>query len=312
MKTRGFYPKEVLFSPTLQCNLKCAHCDIEKRHGLLPVKVVSLFIKKCAAAGINRVGFTGGEPFLAADFLVAVTKETLRQRMFFSRITTNGVWFKNKTMLTATLTKLFKAGYDGDILVSVDAFHAQGLKKVALFVRTVSRIWNRPEMISIAAVRGARETTTSKRLKQLAHLLGGRLCNADNRSPCLRSKDLFMRIIYIDLSPVGRAAGLKNPWDGKWFKDDFCSGPGNIFFVTPDGKVAPCCGYANGHALLNIGTIDDSPAKLIKNARKNKFVSTIFSRGLHALRKKLMAEGIKLPGKTTNHCFFCRYLLDLV
>jgi len=309
---RGFYPKEVLFSPTLQCNLKCAHCDIEKRHGLLPAKGASLFIKKCAKAGIDRVGFTGGEPFLAADFLIALTKEALRQKMFFSRITTNGVWFKNKTTLTATLTKLFEAGYDGDILVSVDAFHAQKLRKVGSFIRTVSRIWNRPEMISIAAVRGARETATLKRLRQLAHLLGGRLCYADNRSPCIKSKELFIRIIYIDLSPVGRASGLKNPWGKKWFKDDFCKGPGNIFFITPDGKVAPCCGYANDHARLNIGTIDDSPKKLIKNARKNKFVSAVFSRGLHVLRKQFIANGIKFPGKTTNHCFFCRYLLDLV
>ena len=312
MNKHSFHPEEVLFSPTLQCNLNCTHCDIEKHSGLLSKKTACAFLKKCAAAGIGRVGFTGGEPFLAADFLVAVTKETLRQKMFFSRITTNGVWFKNKTILTNTLTRLFTAGYDGNILLSVDAFHAQDLKKVALFIRTVSRIWNRPEMVSIASVRGARETATSKCLRQLAHLLGGRLCNADNRSLCIKSKDLFTRIIYINLSPVGRAAGLKNPWDGKWFKDDFCKGPGNIFFVTPDGKVAPCCGYANGHALLNIGTIDDSPSKLIKNAQKNKFVSIIFSRGLHALRKKLIGKGIELPGKTTNHCFFCRYLLDRV
>ena len=121
-----------------------------------------------------------------------------------------------------------------------------------------------------------------------------------------------MRIIYIDLSPIGRAAELKNPWDGKWFKDDFCNGPGNIFFITPDGRVAPCCGYANSHPLLNIGTINDSPKKLIKNALKNEFVSTVFSHGLHAMRKKIISQGVKFPGKTTNHCFFCRYLLDLV
>jgi MoaA/NifB/PqqE/SkfB family radical SAM enzyme len=312
MKKRGFRPEEILFSPTLQCNLDCAHCDVEKSSDTLSVKSATVFLKKCAKAGISRLGFTGGEPFLVPDFLVAVSKEALRQKMFFSRIATNGVWFENKAILTDVLTRLFRAGYDGDILLSVDAFHKQELRKVAMFIRTVSRIWNRPEMVSIAAVKGSREAETLRRLRRLAAILKARLCGVGSAHSYIKREDLLMRIIYIDLSPIGRAAHLKNPWDGKWFKDDFCRGPGNIFFVTPDGKVAPCCGYANNHKLLNIGTINDLPEKLIKNAQKNKFVSTVFSRGLHAIRKRLTAKGIRFPGKTINHCFFCSYLLDLV
>ena len=231
MKKRRFYPHELLFSPTSQCNLRCAHCDVEKRPGVLSVKTAAVFLGRCAVAGIKRVGFTGGEPFLAMDFLIAITKEVLRRKMFFSRITTNGVWFKNKTTLTAKLTGLFSAGYDGDIMVSVDAFHKQDLRKVAVFIRTVSHLWNRPEMISIAAVKGAREADTLGCLRRLARLLRARLCDPGTLHACIKGDDLFMRIIYIDLSPVGRAACLKNPWGEKWFRDDFCKGPGNIFLL---------------------------------------------------------------------------------
>jgi len=311
MKKDGFYPQEILFSPTLECNLNCPHCDIQKQPGTLDIKSAIAFLRRCARSGIERVGFTGGEPFLTLDFLVAVTREALHNNMLFGRITTNGVWFKNKSLLIKALKRLYAAGYDGDIMVSVDAFHAQDLRKVATFIRVVSALWSRPQMVTIAAVRGAREADTLARLKRLAFFLRARLYNVNGRPALIKNKDIFIRIAAIDLSSVGKAVCLKNPWGSKWFKDDFCKGPGNIFFVMPDGKVAPCCGYANDHNELAIGTIKDSPKILIRNARTNRFVAAVFTSGLHAIRKKLENSGIKFPGKTTDHCFFCRYLLDL-
>lgn len=300
MKTRIFRPDEVLFSPTSQCNLRCAHCDIEKRPAALPIKTAVRFLDACARAGVKRVGFTGGEPFFALDFLCALTKETVRRQMSFSRIMTNGACFKNNGSMVSALKKLFSAGYDGDICVSVDAFHNQDLQKVASFIMAAADIWRRPDIVSIAAVKGALENKTRRRIARLTRLLNTR-------------KDLFIRVFYIDLSPVGKASRLKDPWDGKWFKDDFCKGPGNVFFVLPDGKVSPCCGYANDTDLLAIGSIKhDTPKKLRQNAQKNRFVSTIFSSGFHTIRKSLERSGIRFPGKTTNHCFFCHYLTGCV
>ena len=48
-------------------------------------------------------------------------------------------------------------------------------------------------------------------------------------------------------------------WQAKrWFKDDYCEGPGNIFYVHSDGNIAPCCGFANENPQLFIGKITDS------------------------------------------------------
>jgi hypothetical protein len=135
-----------------------------------------------------------------------------------------------------------------------------------------------------------------------------------NKMPtAIKNENLFIKVLYIDLSPVGKAAGLKEAWDGRWFRDDLCKGPGNVFFVLPDGKVKPCCGYAADCDMLTIGSITkDSPAQLIRNAQKNSFVASVFSSGLNPIRRRLEEAGIKFPGKTANHCFFCRYLLDSV
>ncbi|MCX5665876.1 MAG: radical SAM protein [Candidatus Omnitrophica bacterium] len=294
MKAKGYKPTEILFSPTTNCNLHCAHCDIEQSPEILNKRDAIKFLKACARIGIKRVSFTGGEPFLTLDFMCAVSKEAARLGMLFGRIMTNGSWFRTDKELVTALNRLFRAGYDGDLCLSVDAFHRQNLKKCVSFIKAAAAIWRRNDIVSITAVRGAKEGQTRKILKRLAAIKG---------------EDLFIKISYIDLSPVGKAARLKKAWDGRWFKDDLCKGPGNVFFVLPDGTVKPCCGYATDTDILTIGSIKkDSPGELIRNARKNRFVSSVFSSGLHPIRRRLEKNGVKFPGRTTNHCFFCYYL----
>ena len=309
-----FKPDEVLFSPTMRCNLRCPHCTIEQQRKTLSVGVARRFLAECARVGIKRVGFTGGEPFLALDFLCAITEEALRRNMIFSRIMTNGAWFHTQEELGSALVRLHNTGYDGSFCVSVDAFHRQDLRKVAHFIRTAVDLWKRPDIVSLAVVKGARETRTKERLIRLSRLLNARLTRFPHKHASIRKNGLiFIRISYIDLSPVGKTARLKDPWDGKWFRDDFCRGPGNVFFVLPDGTVKPCCGYGNDAEILTIGSITrDTPQQLLRNAKNNRFISAVFSSGFHPIRQALERSGIRFPGKTTNHCFFCHYLTHAI
>ena len=313
MKVSGFRPKEILFSPTTDCNLRCAHCDIEQRPEILNKRTAIKFLAACSRNGIKRVGFTGGEPFLALKFMCAVSKEAARMDMFFGHIMTNGSWFRTHKELISALNRLFRAGYDGNLCLSIDAFHRQDIKKCASFVRTAAAVWARNDIVSIAAVKGAKEGQTRGRLAKLSRALHGRLVIVNGRPAAIKSENLFIRIFYIDLSPIGKATGLKKAWDGKWFKDDLCKGPGNVFFVLPDGSVKPCCGYAADADILTIGSIKrDFPKQLMRNARKNRFIASIFNSGFHPIRRRLESIGVKFPGRTTNHCFFCYYLTNAV
>jgi hypothetical protein len=121
---------------------------------------------------------------------------------------------------------------------------------------------------------------------------------------------LIVPISAIDLVPLGRAAQLVEPWSRRWFTEDYCQGPGHVFYVLPDGSVKPCCGYATDCDRLTIGNIHrDSAAAMIRNARRNRYVSTVFERGLTSIRRELESGGTIFPGKTRHPCVFCRYLL---
>ncbi len=180
---------------------------------------------------------------------------------------------------------------------------------MALFINLASSIWARADTVSIIYTGLAREGETRKKLKSLSRLLRARLAGINGPYPHIKNNALFIKIHKIDLSPVGKAARLKNPWDGKWFKEDHCKGPGNIFYIMPDGSVKPCCGYATDSRELTIGNImRDTPKRILDNARKNPFVSAVFGSGLSAIRKSSRAMGVKFPGKTSNNCYFCRYI----
>ncbi len=290
-----FSPEEILFAPTTDCNLKCPHCITQKSDATLSKRLAVKALRQCKDIGIKRVGFTGGEPFLTPDFLYALVREAVRQGMLFDRIMTNGVWYNDSASLEEILGKLYKAGYDGSICVSVDAFHRQNLRKLLLFIRTAVSIWNRTDIVSIAYVTGSRGRETAKMLRDLT---------------VIRNPPLFIKTVKIDLSPIGKAAKFEEPWTGRWFKEDHCKGPGNVFFVLPDGSVKPCCGYATDLSALTIGNIKrDSAYSIIRKARKNRFVRTVFDSGLAAVRKRAEKIGFRFPGKTGNHCFFCHYVL---
>ncbi|MFM7150975.1 MAG: SPASM domain-containing protein, partial [Gemmataceae bacterium] len=81
--------------------------------------------------------------------------------------------------------------------------------------------------------------------------------------------------------------------------------------VTPRGDVKPCCGFASDLDQLTIGNIyRDSVETIIQAGRKHPFVGTIFRKGLTAIREQVetLHPG-NLPGATSNHCFFCWFVL---
>jgi hypothetical protein len=309
---KPFSPREILFASTTDCNLNCAHCSVERGKARLPIPAAVKFLRSCRKAGVERVGFTGGEPFLDTEFLFALTERAVANGLLFGMVTTNARWFKCPAHLRRTLKELYDRGYDGSFGVSVDAFHGKDPAKPALFIEIASEIWNRPDIARVIAVRGARDEETEAILGGLAKALKAKLVHVGGHR-VIRNESLFVPVTTIDLAPVGKAEPLLNPWGKDWFKEDFCRGPGHVFYVLPDGSVKPCCGYATDSERLTVGNIHkDTAAKMLENASRNPFVSAVFEAGLSRVRARLTKHGVVFPGATTNQCYFCHHVLTRV
>src|SRR5216684_2676055 len=105
--------------------------------------------------------------------------------------------------LEKVLGGLAEAGFSGRLGLSVDKFH--GIQTAAL----------------------ARELDA---VVEWSDMLGRYL---------LVSADLTMTLNWNHLAPVERAEQLTGAWDGSWFQEEYCEGPGQALIVNPKGEVKP-------------------------------------------------------------------------
>ena len=287
---------------TNACNLHCEHCFVSRNPKRLEIEAAKKFLKDCVEASksnpelpkIERIGFTGGEPFLYPDFLLELTKTVLSLDLLFDQIMTNGDWWHNEIDLRATLHSLYDAGYDGKIGLSWDSFHGQAAERMEKFILTVQEIFGE-EAINIQIVEGGSPPLATPQL------------------------DFLKKHPEIKVYHLPQTYPSENPhaWNAKhWFKEDYCQGPGNILYIHADGNIAPCCGFANENPTLFIGSITDSFEKVIEKASSNPMIKRCFEEGLshyrrYELKKQLRAEGKKMPGKTSDICSFCDYVCKL-
>ncbi len=311
-KERGFRPNYISFSGTYRCNLSCAHCCVPiEWEDRLEIGAAVRFLESAHAAGIRIVGFTGGEPFLYPEFLVAIARRAAELGMRFDKIMTNGAWWDTEEGLAATLRDVYAAGFSGRIGLSVDRFHPVRTPVLATFCLAVREVSGRDDAISLSyASRDQHEGL--ERARALAAALGGALEWSDLLGAyMLVSADLSMTVHWNHLAPVERAERLGGGWDGRWFCEDYCEGPGQALIVTARGEVKPCCGFASDLDQLTIGDIRrDTAAEIIARARRHPYVGRVFREGLTSIRDEILArDPAALPGATSNHCFFCWYVL---
>ncbi len=314
-----FHPAEVIFAPTGRCNLLCSHCSVKRGPEELSVADAVAFLDTCSEAGVERVGFSGGEPFLRLDFLVGVSEAAVERGMYFDRLMTNGDWWKDEAGLRAALASVRDAGFDGLIGLSWDTYHGQSAARIRAFIQAVFDAWGRKDTVEILSVRSPDDKAFLRDLDAVAAALGGKVESSFGEASRIVDAAYLARsesdpddgsglVIPVTRTPRSKTAG-EGAWDAvDWFTDDWCEGPGNVFYVHPYGAVAPCCGFANEQPGLFIGTVRDSFADLMANAGKNARVSDSFYEGLGATRERLESGGMSFPGKTRDMCFFCDYL----
>ena len=281
MKRHTFFPREIIFSCTSACNLKCEHCFVDKSPRRLEISQALAFLDGCvkSESPIERVGFTGGEPFLYMEFLIQVSRAVISHDLLFDQIMTNGDWWRDEKELYDKLQSLYDAGYDGKIGLSWDEYHGQSTDRMTTFIQAVQEIFGE-ESINIQKV------TSSGALRPLREPQGS------------------LKNISVYTLPRTYPSDDPRAWKSRrWFKEDYCEGPGQILYVHTDGNIAPCCGFANENPALFIGNITDSFEKIMQNSASNKMVQLCFTKGLSHYRRFK-----KFPGKTSDICTFCDYL----
>ncbi|OQA63214.1 MAG: 4Fe-4S cluster-binding domain-containing protein [Treponema sp.] len=328
-KGRPFLPEEVIFAPTAQCNLHCAHCFVDRTRGTgtrrLSAENAIRFLENCAESGIERVGFSGGEPFLALSFLTPVISKTVELDLLFDRLMTNGVWWNTEEECRTALEAVYTAGFDGRIGLSIDAWHAQDPGKLAFFIRTAFSVFGHTDLFEISTVSDRQGNWPTEILHAAAHELGAKLIldgtiptaimtvshslkSSSGSNPLLSESDFTIPVTAIRFSaPPGDA----NAWNaGSWFTDDWCEGPGHVLYVHADESVAVCCGFANERPELIVGSISDPVETLVSTAQGNPHITACYVEGLSSVRKVLEKKGAIFPGKTDDICFFCDWLCN--
>jgi hypothetical protein len=312
-RTRTFRPNYLSFAGTYQCNLSCPHCCVPiEWTDRLDIPTAIRFLEEARAEGIDVLGFTGGEPFLFPEFLMAVTRRAAGLGFRFDKLMSNGVWFEDEDHLTRVFGELKDAGFGGKLGLSVDKFHGMDIPKLATFCRTARRVFGRDNILSLSYA----SRSPDKGLEPI-HRLAAELDAVIDWSDVLNrfllvSDDFTMTLNWNHLATVERAERLPgDPWDGEWFAEDYCEGPGQALIVNPRGEVKPCCGFASDLDQLTIGNIyRETAADIIRNGRKHPYVGKVFRDGLTAIRDEILARDPNaLPGATSNHCYFCWYVL---
>ncbi len=311
-RTRTFRPNYLSFAGTYQCNLTCPHCCVPiEWPDRLDIQVALRFLNDAHAYGIRILGFTGGEPFLYPEFLVALSRRAARLGFRFDKIVTNGVWFENERHLHHTLKDLATAGYSGKLGLSVDKFHGVRTCDLAMFCRAAREVFERDNVVSLSYA-SRRADLGFDLIERLAQELGA-VVEWSNllRRHLVVSPELTMTVNWNHLAPVERAEGLGTAWDGVWFQEDYCEGPGQALIVNPKGEVKPCCGFASDLDQLTVGNINtDSVADIVRRARKHPYVGKVFRKGLTAIRDEILArDPDAFPTASSNHCFFCWHVL---
>jgi MoaA/NifB/PqqE/SkfB family radical SAM enzyme len=302
-----------MLAPSYQCNLSCAHCCVPiEWPDRLSIPTALRFLEDAWSEGVSTLGFTGGEPFLYPEFVLTLTRRAAELGFRFDKVISNGVWYEDEPHLESVLRDLARAGFSGKLGLSVDKFHGSHTEKAASFCRVARRVFNRDNIISLSYA-SRHPDQGLEPVRHLARALDAVLDWSDLLGRYLLvSRELTLVLNWNHLAPVERAERFSGAWDGTWFEEDYCEGPGQALIVTPRGEVKPCCGFASDLDQLTIGNIHhDSVRSIIRRARRHPYVGKVFREGLTAIRAEIQTRDPRaLPAATSNHCFFCWYVLS--
>lgn len=281
---------------TRRCNMECAHCSVESgpRAGTEGPPLAELLesVRSAAAAGVDSVNVTGGEPMLREREVLEVLREC-RRLGIATRMTTNGFWGRTPERARRTLAELVEAGISG-MTVSYDRFHAafQGPEPVVNIARAAMAS---QFMLDVNVTRLADDEEIEGLVAPFASL------------PCVRLR-------FYDVQPVGAARNLPGI-QLRSEVDGFCNAC-DIPALTDDGRLTACNGpsyFLPPGNPLAIGSLAETTlGALLERHREDAILETIRTEGPTGLRDALREipefESFEFKDRYSGMCELCHHI----
>src|SRR5262249_30771597 len=157
------------------------------------------------AAGVRTLGFTGGGPFLYAEFVHFVCRRAASLGFRFDKVMTNGVWFADTPHLESTLPGVGGAGINRQTGGGGGQVHGGPTARVAEFCRAARRVFGRDNIVSLSYT-SRHPDQGLEPVRTLAELLDGVIEWSDVLGRYLLvALDLTMTLNWNHLAPVERA-----------------------------------------------------------------------------------------------------------
>jgi pyrroloquinoline quinone biosynthesis protein E len=254
------HPLSLLAEITYRCNLQCAYCynplDLSSYRDELRLDEWRRVVGEAAALGILQIHFSGGEPTLRADDLVAMV-ETARHCGLYTNLITQGTFLSDPLLdrliaagLEHAQISVQSADADAGDAIAGAVVHAKKIDALARIVArgdiavTLNCVLHRANIDGAADVVALAERLGIKRLE---------LANAQmygwahrNRASVLPSLDQLRRADAVAAQAQERLRGMMEiVYVRADYHDAFpkacMNGWGRQFMtVAPNGKVLPC------------------------------------------------------------------------
>jgi len=255
---------------TRRCDMACRHCSVASGPKLKdqpsPEDLLAV-VREAAAAGVDLISLTGGEPMLRPEVVHALLAECRRLGVE-TRMTTNGSWAVSTEAARAELERLFAAGLGG-IAVSHDRYHTE-FQDEGPVVRIARETDRMGKPVQVNFIREADD-------RELASLV----------APFESMPKAALR--FYDVQPVGRARSLPAV-RLRAEVDGYCNAC-DAAAVTDDGRVVACNGpsyFSPASSPLVLGSWRERPlAELLRQHADDPILETIRTGGPARLRDEL-------------------------
>jgi hypothetical protein len=277
-----------------KCPLACRHCIAEsspKAQGKMSFDRAADYLRQIPEFS-QSVGFTGGEPLLYYDEIVALIRIATDLGLSVS-IITSAAWAVNEELTRRKVRELRRAGL-GWLGISWDEFHKE--------FQSVDR----PRMLARVAVEEGLPVTV-------------RTLITANQGPATVREEFEGLPVEIDagtLIQLGSASKLP--------PSDFCASDAPTkgpclsvpsVLVEHSGDVFACCGpssFSSAHSPLRLGNAESEPlSNILRRAMSDPLLEAIGLIGPHGLLMLLESDGESRVPRRSTYSSICDLCLDL-